>query len=551
MAKMTPEDWLIEIDNAKEYRREYGFEDSWANLDRMWNNDPNSSTSVGSNLIYSMGDTLLAGLAVPDPEFVAYPENPRSAEAIPIIESLDNYLLRKLKMKRHVEHSLLYGYLRSKCILKIGYDSEFGWSPQYDIGTAQSYGLSVSQFDKAGRRIEFNDITPGMPWVAAVDPIDFVVPWGTIYLEDAPWCAHRVVRLNRDIKADLKYRNTSRLEPQLSMEDYMDSYNASSKYRRTYSHNQSMYNVNTRMLYNELWEIHDRRTGEIIVVSPDYDKFLRKELDAMPGIPFVAEGFTMNPKSFWSTPQAYYLGQIQEEENDIAIQGTKQRRLSVLRFLVRENAMTIEEANKLVSGNVGAAARIKGNGPLKEAITTAPQNNNNFELEAMSNANRSNARDAVGFSRNQLGEFDSSSRRTAQEVRSVAGGAGRREQRRVQSMSSLYIDTMRKINQIVFKFWRLPRYTLVEDKWIQFTGEQIAGDYMYDMSLSNKRYLSSAEKKLEALQMVMQFGNMPGVNLEMLYKNAIDAANDPTFERIFTDPNTKNKQLTGGQPGGA
>lgn len=549
---MTPQDWMIEIENAKEYRMQYGFEDAWAELERMYNNTPGSSTSVGSNLIYSMGDTLLAGLAVPDPEFVAYPENPKSVAAIPIIESVDNYFIRKLKMKRHVERSLLYGYLRGKCILKIGYDSEYGWDPQLDIGTQESYGMSVTQFDKKGNRIEFNSTTPGMPWIAAVDPIDFVVPWGTLYLEDAPWCAHRFIRLNSDLKADLKYKNTSRLEPKLSMEDYMESYrNTKNVNKRTYATKQGIYDANSKMLYNVCWEIHDKRTGEIIVVEEDYDKFLRKGPDAlqMLGLPFVAESFTMGVNSFWSTPQAYYLGQIQEEENDIAIQSTKQRRINVLRFLMKKNAITQDEAAKLISGKVGAVGQVTTNGPLKDTFVSMPQNSNNFELEAMSNQNRSNARDAVGFSRNQLGEFDSSSRRTAQEVRTVAGGAGRREQRRVQSMTSLYIDSMRKINQIIFKFWRLPRYAIVEDKWIQFTGQEIAGDYMYDMSLSNKRYLSSAEKKMEALQMVMQFGNMPGVNLEMLYKNAIDAANDPTFERIFVDPNKKNVQ--GGGTGGS
>ena len=542
---MTPEDWMIEIQNAKEYRRLFGYEDSWSHLEDMYNNSPNSDTALGSNLIYSMGDSLLSGLAVPNPEFVITAEHPKCVGKVGTLEYVDNWLSKKLKLKRHIEQSLLFGYLRSRCIVKVGYDSEFGWSPSYDVGANEQklYGLTTTQFDQTGNRIEFKDSVPGMPWIAAVDPIDFVVPWGTVWLEDAPWCAHRIIRLNKDIKKDRKYKNTSRLEGSTSMENFMESYRRSAHIKRSQrAESTGQYNQNTKDLYNELWEIHDRRTGRVIVVAPDYDKFLRNEMDALQvnGHPFVTNSFVPSARSFWSTPQAYYLGQIQHEEFDISMQMSKQRRINVLRFLMQKGKISHDEAQKLISGDVGAVAEVEGGGDLRQTFVAAPQGSN-FDLSLQSDANRANARDAVGFSRNQLGEYDSSSRRTAQEAKLVAGGAGRRESRRVQCVQELYTDTIEKVNSLVFRFWKTPRYALVENEWLQFTGDEIEGQYLYDVGLTSKRYISSAERKVEAIVLMSQLAQMPGVNIEQLYQYVMDAANDPSFERIFM-------QQGGGQP---
>lgn len=530
----TAEEWLVEIDNALEYRRLYGREDKWVSLERSWQNDPGSEAAIGPNLIFGMGDSLLSDLTVPDPEFVASPEHPAGVDRAPIVEYTDNWLVRKLHMKDHVDIGLLNAFLKCRAILKIGYDSEFGYAPYYDIGTReQPAGMTLTQFDSKGRRIESTNTMPGMPWVSVVDPADFVVPWGTLFLESAPWAAHRIIRKTEYIKKDPKYKNTTRLTPQISMEDWMKSYSKTHHGKRRVSTTGNTYNANQKPEYNVLWEIRDRMTGRVIVVTPDYDKKLRDDFDALQvcGMPFVSSTFVPHTRSFWSSPLAYYLGAIQSTSFDIAKQGEKTRRINNLKFLARTGAMTSTQLTKLVSGDVGAVGFVDTSRDLKDAFMPFPQGSQmDFIIQA--DQVRKNAREVIGYGRNQLGEEMQSSRRTAKEVMSVERGSQKRTGRRGSAVISLYINAMNKINKIWFRYWRTPRYALVGKDWKPFTGDEIEGDYLLDLSLTNKRSVSKGQRKVESLTLGIQMMQM-GVPPEAVLKYIMDASSDPAFESLL------------------
>lgn len=529
---LTPEDWLVEIDNGLEYRKQFGREDAWKQLELDYTNDPNSNCTVGPNLIYSMGDSLLSSLTVPAPEILLEAEHPAGVSRQAALEATDNWLIKKLKLRQHTEDAIMNSYLFSRAILKIGYDSEFGWSPYYDIGQGNNMaGMTFTQFDKKGKRIESGGAMPGMPWVAAVSPHDIVVPWGTKTIDDAPWIAHRVIRLNQYIKRDAKYKNTGRLEPQVSMEGFVDTYgHVMAKNKRASHTTNAHYDENTKSVFNVLWEIHDKMTGRVMVVSPDYDKYLRNTIDALQvaGLPFVSTTLVRHPRSFWNTPQAYYLGQLQKTSYDISLQGEKQRRANALKFLVRKKGMSEDEANKLISGDVNAVAMVEGTEPMRDMIATVPQGSL-IDFAMQSNHNRSDARDAIGMGRNQLGEFDDSSRRTAREATFVKEGSELRTNRRMNSVVDLYIETITKINKIIFRYWKMPRYMMVGKEWMRFTGDELEGDYLYDITLSTKRNLSMAQRKMEAIMMMAQLAQIPGIDLNAMKQMIINASGDPAF----------------------
>lgn len=529
----SPEDWLVEIDNALEYRREYGREARWDSLEKSFLNDPDSDTAIGPNLVFSMGDSLLSSLTVPDPEISVIPEHPNGVDRAPMVEQVDNYLLRKLRVKRAVELAAEHCYLNGKGIIKIGYDSEFGWAPKFDIGRNQSAGLTLTQFDRKGKRIEYMNTIPGMPWLSVVQPRDFVVPYGTIFLDNAPWCAHRIIRETAYFKSDKKYSNTSRLEPKLSMEDYMAEYFKVRKDRMKFHHDDTMY-ANRKPRFTVAWEIHDRMTGKVYVVADDYDKFLRNDFNALlvAGLPFVDLGFVTHPRSFWSTPQAYYLGQIQHIQFDIALQGEKQRRLNHFKVLIRKGIMSEEQMKAVLSADSGPFVQVDSSEPMKDLMVTVPQGNL-LEYYLQATNNKRDAREAIGQSQNQAGEYDSSSRRTAREATFVQQGSDRRAGKKASAISTMYLEIMEKVNKIVFNFWKLPRYIMTDKDWVKFTGEELKGDYLYDLSLSTKRNLSRAERKVEAMMMMSQFAQIPGIDYSSLFKYLQDAVNDPAFERIL------------------
>lgn len=483
-----------------------------------------------------MGDSLVSSLIVPDPEFVVQPQRRVGIPKAPIIEALDNTFVKKLRLKRYTDLAILHGYLYGTMILKIGYDSEYGWAPYYDIGRNNNLlGMTFTQFNKAGKRIESPDTMPGWPWVRPVLPHDFVVPWGTIFLEDAPWAAHRIVRHIDDVKADPKYEHTAKLQPSITMANHMESY-LSVGAKKQQARLRGIVKYKEKAEYVELWEVRDRMTGEIVVVNRDYDQFLRRSPDAIQaycGMPFVTGTLCSHPRSFWSTPPAYYLGQIQKNQFDISVQAEKQRRISILKFLFRKGAMTTEALSRLLSGDVGAAEGVETQFPLGEILAPI-ETRSDFDAVMESNNNREDAREAIGFSRNQLGEYDDSSRRTAREATYVAQGSQRRTGRRGQVVSSMYIDTISKVNSLVFNLWKVPREVMYDEGWADVTGDMLAGDYLYDVSLSTKRMISRAERKVEALMMMAQLAQIPGIDGRALMQYVSAASSDPAFEKILS-----------------
>ncbi len=50
MAKLSPTDWQVEIDNGLEFREKFAREDAWKQLENDYLNDIDSNTALGSNL---------------------------------------------------------------------------------------------------------------------------------------------------------------------------------------------------------------------------------------------------------------------------------------------------------------------------------------------------------------------------------------------------------------------------------------------------------------------------------------------------------------------
>jgi len=131
----------------------------------------------------------------------------------------------------------------------------------------------------------------------------------------------------------------------------------------------------------------------------------------------------------------------------------------------------------------------------------------------------------------------------------------------MNAVINLYVDTIRKVNKIIFRYWKLPRYAMVGNEWVRFTGKELEGDYLYDVTLSTKRNVSIAQRKIEAMQMMIQLAQVPGANIEAMKKYVSDASGDPAFpillglgnqgqmanqQQIRTQETGREKKIEGG-----
>ena len=282
--ELTVEEWTSELDRGLDFRRRYGLEDSWAELEALFYNVHGTNIIAGPNIIASTGDSLLSELTVPQPYVSLQARQPGLGEGVKVLENIDNTLIQAQHVAEEMETANLHAFLWGKGIIKIGYDSEFGWDPKYEFGQQEGIGFTLTQFDKKGRRLEFASRTkPGTVWFAACLPHDIIVPYGTFRLRNAEWIAHRIVRHVDDVKADSKYENTKNLVPTMSREDFVKSYTTVVKpYRIGQALNQGGSEGDRKKVeFVEMFEIHSARTGKIKVIATGHKKFLRNGVDGL------------------------------------------------------------------------------------------------------------------------------------------------------------------------------------------------------------------------------------------------------------------------------
>ena len=553
MAKeLTPEEWLTQIDMGLEFRRRRGLEESWAMLEALFYNVDPSQELPGPNIIMSQGDTILSSLSVPYPMINVSPMTSKGIEGARVVERVDNNLIYDLELSKEFEEATLNAYLYGVGVLKVGYDSEFGFRPEDQIQIGEeSLDMTLSGFSNKGERIEYDSrIRPGMPWVKTIPTSDIVVPYGTRRFEDAPWVAQRFVRTLTDLKADPKYKVPRDLRPNMSGKDFVNSYSSVMK-RMVLSPSPGQSSI-AKELQNgefvECWEIHDQKRKKIYVVTGSSDKFLRKDVDhlQMYGLPYVSLSFTPRSKWFWVTPESFYLLSSQNELLDIYLQAQKQRRISVLHFLIKSGAMSVEEAEKLVSPDVGATAWIDGDevgDDVRKAITPFTATNNNINLYQIdAEAIRRDARETLGGGRNAAGQFEKG-RKTATETLAVQQGGNLRMNRRMGNVAHAYENIFRKVNAIIGRFWTRRRMVEVGDEYVPFNGQVFRGGYRYKIGFSVAPQPSAQQARAEAMQTYLTLSQDPKVDQGALVEYLTSEFNDPMLDRVFSGGESKDADL--------
>ena len=552
--KDTATEWWDRIEEALEFRRVYGREDTWFQLEAMFLNLPASGADFGPNVVQEMGDTLVSDLGVGSPVIGVNPSagDPRSLETHKTVQAVDRWLMNELNIPTIMEDCILHSYLWGRGAVKLGYDSEWGFDEAFDLGEYDNpLGITLTQFTKKGNRLEYGVARPGMPWVAPVLPHDLLYPWGVVYPEQSPWVAHRVFRHVDLLKADVKYTKTRDVQPTHSMEDIVNSYTkAGAKHRKEIQRWAPSRSAINKIEFVELWEIHNYMNGKVTVISEKEVHRNDKDRLQVDGLPFKSVTLMRHPRSFWGTPTAQYLLCHQAEQADIALQASKQRRISQQKFLVREGTMDVSEVEKALSPQVGIAAFMKQSASLRDDFVPMPQQSNIPIWQEAQFAQR-NARVAIGFSNNQAGEYDTSSRRTATEAHLVQQGSDKRMNRRQRAVAKFYTETFRFLNQILFTFWKTPRLIQVDPKtWPQFTGEDIRAEYSYEVTFGQDRARDPESRRAEAFNLYLALREDPMIDQRSLRQVLGEVYSDVQFERIFQIEENPNANLSLQLPAG-
>jgi len=509
--------WVERIKAAQKFRKKHSHIKDWRDYRKYYRGQWKTDV-LPVNRIFSYGRSLIPQVYFRSPRVVVTATRPELVPHARVVEAVDNHLIREAFLKQTLKTSILTTYLTGTGPIKLGYDSEHGYTPAQavdaDSGTMTQHGT------KEGRKIEYQvGVRPGMPWALPEIPENVIVPFGYKTGNSLPWLAHRILRPLDDVQQDQKYQFTNKLKGTRRLElDDVDS-------------NKRIWVPGDDILFAELWEVRDTRNQTVFTFCEDQLLLHQRDVLQIEGLNWEFLIFNEDPEYFGGIPDICMIEQQQLELNEIRTQARKHRQIALLKFLYLKDAISPKQLEALLSGEVGPAVGIDGDS-LAAAITVLqPHMPPDLRAEAMQI--HQDMRQSLGFSENFSSMYKGGTPPTATESMRVGQSEEMRIDERRDILGDVLINIIRKWNQYIFSFWDGDRVVQITgpdgaQRWIKYTGQQLRGEYTLRIDVESG-FPISRQTRLEAASMLLKaFGGDQMVNQSGLKRQFLEQ-----FEWIF------------------
>jgi hypothetical protein len=537
--KRLSDHWTLEIKNGLKYKEKFGNSKDWSTYKDYYRCNWPGNTEVPVNHTFSYVRSMGPRIFFTNPRVSVTPRRPEFIWHARVVESVLNYLIEELKIKKQMKAVSLDPFPCGVGIIKTGYDSEFGYSPSQDINE----GETVTQISrKDGTSIEYNkNVKPGFPWALRTRPEEIITPWGYSDPDSFPWVIHQIIRPLKDVKGDQKFKNTKNLKGGFVIDD------------NRHPIWKSGFSAEGTEPYSLLYEIQDLKSGKLIVMSENQILVSEDDPLQIEGHKYVFVTYNEDFDHFWGIPDIKALEPQQLEANQIRSSASLHRKLAVVKFLYIKGALTQEALDKLLGTDIGPGIEISGGDSIQQVVQTLqPHVPPDLWKEMAETMN--DARETLGFSRGAAGEFQVTTPPTATEVVDVREGREIRTSERRDIMADAFIDTCKKLLQYVFKFWTQDRVERIvgpdgKQHWIRFTGADLQGEYNFKLDPESGRPVTSQERQVQAARLFTMFANSPYVDQLQLHKLVASTFEviDPTWPLVVNAP--PGSFVPGGQAG--
>ena len=504
--------WKDAIKDGLKYREKYGQSKNWKDYREYYRGDWDPAI-IPVNLLFSYGRSLIPRVYFSAPRVVVTAQHPDFAAAAKIVEAADNLLINQTHLKQTIKSSCLDAFLCGTGPIKLGYDSEFGYSSQYAIGPSGE--TATQEGTEQPRRIEYKSyIKPGFPWAIRTNPDDLIVPFGYKYGSDMPWIANRILRPLEDIKNDQKYINTSGLKGTAFVE--FDSTGAT----------RNQFRDTSKVTFGELFEIRDLRDGKIHVICEDQVLLSAvDELQTGQSLPWEFIIFNEDPEYFWGIPDVKQVLAQQLELNQIRTQSQRHRAIALLKFLAQRGVIKEADLQNFLSGKAGPFVEIDAESIAASVQMMQPHIPPDLSTAAMEC--KADIREILGFDYNQAGMLKPGTPPTATETAGVSASFDIRSNERKDIVADVLTGIVKKWNDMIFKFWDTERVVQVVgeeggQQWVAFKGQDLVGDYKLRIDPESGMPISHSTKMAFADKLLGQFGGDQTMDQQTLKQTVLD-----------------------------
>jgi hypothetical protein len=466
--KPDPTWWLAQVRTAIEHRNKLVHATQWKEW-RDYYRGNFAAQILPNNVFFKMIRTMVPRIYFRNPQVSITPRKGQQGELnfavlAMLLERLDNTLIDQMKMKQTMKRAVQDGIMFGTGVLKLGYGAEFTPTPE-------AVERTEAPEDDHNMKIEYNDLVrPDMPWCLRCPTGQFIVQPGVADIHSARWVGMMVRRHIDDVREDPRFKHVANLGPgamQIPGEH------------------------NPQKLENmvDLCEIRDKKRGNVFVLAPhSSEKILYEEDDdlAFNGrFNFYPIQFNTDDEYFWAVPDSYILAPHQKELNAIRAAMQRHRRISLIKFLVKQGALTPDALSKLNSDEVGAAIEVDEESNMTD-VTRFEAADIPGGLLKMDAEENQTVQEILGMGVNQFGEYaPGSSDRSATESTIVNQATQIRIDERRDAVADTLTGIIEHMNHLILTKWDVDSDHIVDilgpngaQIWVQFKTNELKGlDY--------------------------------------------------------------------------
>ena len=528
--------WRTQIDAGIKFRQKYAHEKRWDAWRQYYRGNWKGGI-LPSNIFFKMMRTIVPRIYFRNPSVSITPAKPGIEHLLfaQLLERIDNKLIKRMKLKQQIKSIVQDAFMFGTGVGKLGYGAEFTPSPN-ELDTQGPYGKNNTTF-------EYNqNVIANMPWFLRTHPGAFIVPPGLMRFQDSRYAIHWIRRPLADVKEDPRFKNVSSISGGTTTGLSTSTTTGANKEQQSGS-------VPEEML--DLFEIRDKKTRRVFVIAPyATDKILfdgDDDLQFRGRLSFYPIVFNEDDDVFWGVPDSHILEPIQLELNETRTMIMKHRRLSIAKIFAKKNAIPLAEALKMVSEDVLPV--IEMDGDPNADIRFHEGSNIPNDLFAAFEATVTDARETVGFSRNEFGEYKpGSGDTTATEATIVRQASEIRVDERRDMIADMLVDVIEHIHHIIFSHWNEEQVVNIIGPngvpvWIRFKPEILKnGSYEINIDPDTSVPETKQMRQQKAVQVFQMLNQDPMIDQHQLRRYLLHELHGTVFDSMLPPPGTIGSQ---------
>lgn len=522
-------EWMQRLDLGVKYRNKCSDYEKWHEYRNYYRGNWPDTVKVPVNRIFSFIKGMVPRVYFRTPSISVTPTRPELAAHARMVEAIDNWIIRETRLKKYVKKSILDASLCGTGVIKLGYDSEYGFFDSLivdkDSGTVSQVGVD------SGERIEYNsNIAPGMPWGLRVLPDNIITPYGYSDPDDFPWIAHMFLRPLEDVKQDQKYDPKTRKQ-------IKGGFSFIRSEQKTFTALRELNQQDFALLY----EVHDVKTNKVMVFCEDKCLLYEDDTSQVDGLPFEFIIFNDDSEHFWGISDVKLLLPQQIELNEIRTQAHYLRKQDLLKFLYGKGSLKPEALETFLDSDpetIGMGIEMDTEYAKDAVIPFQPRNLTDGLIREQAQT-ENDMRSTLGYGINQSGEYVPFHNKTAAEATIVNQANEIRSDERRDIVADCMERIIRKFNQYIFKYWDAERVVEIAGAdgaqyWIKYTGEQLRGEYNLVVNPESGQPVSRALKQQVAQTIFGALRDDPLIDQVLLRRVMLQQTDliDPVYQTL-------------------